>query len=272
MKRTPRSASRRARRQFDANVPGFFTVFNFHYNRDRQVDDTQLDVYYIGAAANEHLGRIVLLPAVYFAFGEQEDLNTGTTTDISAYFVGIEFAYPKNWWTPRAAFFIASGDDDPTDDKAEGFDAIKDNIALLGGNVSQVVNGVNFGTRQNSFFPSFRSVGTQSNFNNPGIMVLNGGIDFVLSPKLFFDANLNYFQYLEGEGFVVPAGANSGLVIPSNDLGTELNAAITWRVFLNENLVLRAAINAFSPGDGGQAFLPNDDTVFSTRLNLFALF
>jgi hypothetical protein len=257
--------------QEDVFIQGFDTVFSFHLNQDRQIDQQDLDVSYVGFATAGHLGRVVVAPTVYFAFGEDEDLSTN---DVSAYFAGVEFEYPRNSVNFRAAAFTASGDDDPADDKDEGFDSIKDNINLFGGNASFVIGGANFGTRPNSFIPSFRSVATRSNFVNPGIILINGGVDVVITPTVFFESNVNYFAFVEGDGFNVGDIDGDGLddTLLSDDIGVEVNAAVTWRVFLNENFVIKLAVNGFSPGDGGEFFLGNDDTVITTALNIVAVY
>ena len=262
--------------QEDVFIQGFDTVFSFHLNQDRQIDGqpllvvpilgqekADLDATYVGFATAGHLGRVVVAPALYFAFGEDE--IAGTKLDVSAYFVGVEFEYPRNSLNYRVAAFTASGDDDLLDDKHEGFDSIKDNVNLFGGNASFVIGGANFGTRPNSFIPSFRNEfrgkGTRSNFLNPGILLVNAGIDLVITPTVFFESNLNYFQFAEAEAFGV-----------DNDLGIEVNVAAAWRVFLNENFVVKLAVNGFAPGAGAEFFLGNDDTVITTTLNVVGVF
>src|SRR5207247_7516413 len=89
--------------------------------------------------------------------------------------------------------FWASGDDNPRDGTARGFDAILDNsnfaggffsfwnregIRLTGSGVSLVSGG--------SLIPSLRSSKTQgqANFVNPGIFIYNGSADIEITPKL----------------------------------------------------------------------------------------
>ena len=267
--------------QEDLFIKGFDTVFSFHVNQDRQIDPDDLDVSYVGFASDGHLGRVVVAPTIYFAFGEDED-ELGAKLDVSAYFAGVEFEYPRNFINYRAAAFMTSGDDDPLDGKDEGFDSIKDNVNLFGGNASFVIGGANFGTRPNSFIPSFRAVGTRSNFVNPGILLVNAGIDVVITQTVFFEGNVNYFQFQEVDGFLVDPDGNlvlddsdpMSMNIPlADDLGIEVNAAVAWRVFLNENFVVKLAVNGFSPGDGGKLFLRNnDDTVVSATLNVVGVY
>ncbi|MCG8605017.1 hypothetical protein MJD09_08475, partial [bacterium] len=242
--------------------PGFNTVFSFHYNRDRQSNAfaTELDVIYIGLASAGHWGRIEFSPAVYFAFGNQD--IEGNRLDVSAYLAGVEFAYPKDYMNYRAAFFVASGDSDPFDDKATGFDSINDNINLFGAGNSFVIGGSQFGTRANSFIPSIRPTATQANFINPGILLANAGLDVTLTPKMFFTSNFNYFQFMQTES----------IVVDSKSLGFELNGAINHRLFLNENLVFQLGMNAFFPQNGAKQILGSDDIIFTGNVALVTLF
>ena len=85
---------------------------------------------------------------------------------------------------------------------------------------------------------------------------------------------MNYFQFVEGDAFNV--GDIDGDLVDDtlpNDIGIELNVAAAWRVFLNENFVVKLAVNGFSPGDGGKLFLGNnDDTVITTTLNVVGVY
>ena len=133
-----------------------------------------------------------------------------------------------------------------------------------------VIGGGEFGTRANSFLPSFRAVGTRSNFNNPGIMLVNGGWDAVLTPTLFFESNVNYFKFMDEDG--IPVLGFDGTPVDSDALGMEVNAAFTYRVFLNENLVVKLGANLFLPDDAAEQLLGDDDNIFSSNLNVVALF
>ena len=248
----------------DFGSPGFNANFSVHHDRDLSVEGVQLDVYYFGFASAGHLGRIVLNPAVYVALGTSE--RAGASQDIAAYFAGVEFAYPKDYLNYRAAFFFASGDDDPNDTEAHGFDAINDNINLFGGQTSFLVGGGVLGTRPNSFLPSFRPAGalTQANFVNPGILFVNAGLDAVFTTKLFFESNFNFFRFVDT--------ASIAATTEAQELGFELNANFAYRLLANENLVLKFGANVFLPGEAAKVILDRDDLVITTNVNLVLLF
>ncbi len=245
---------------------GFIGEFSVHYNRDRQISGADVDVLYLGFASAGHWGRVVLNPTFYLVVGSQNELRTLETgpelvrleQDVLAFLAGLEFAYPNDFLNYRAALFVASGDNDPDDDKANGFDSILDNVNLFGGNTSFVVGGGQFGTRPNSFIPSFRGLATRSTFNNPGILAANLGLDVVLTPKLFFEANANYFQFLK--------------LVQDKPLGFEVNGRLAYRLALNENLVFNLGANAFFPLNGAEPFLGNKDVVLAGNVNVLFLF
>ena len=260
----------------DLFAGGFNGLFSVHANLDRSVDlltggPNDLNVFYVGFASDGHLGRIELNPTLYLAFGE-EDFNelAQQPVSVTAFLAGLEFAYRQNWRTYRAAVFVASGDDDPTDDQAKGFDGVLDNVVLFGGPASFVIGGSQFGTRRNSFLPADRvgvqGSATRANFVNPGMQLFNVGVDAVFTPKLFFQLNYNFFRFFETA--VLEAGGGS----ISNTLGHEINAAFRFRAFLDENVVFQFGGGALFPGDGGQQLLGSEDATFVGNFALVLIY
>ena len=245
--------------------PGFNTVFSFHLNRDRSNPLQDLDAYYLGFASDGRLGRMEFNPSLYYAFGTISPKTSLSNSSISALFGGLEWAYPRNFLTYRGAVFLASGDSDPEDDTATGFDSIFDNINLFGGVNSFVVGGNDFLTRNNSFFPAGRST-NQANFVNPGVLLVNAGLDAVLTPKTFLESNYTMWRFMKASMLDL----NPPL---SNAIGHELNMALAYRPFLNENIVIKAGGGIFFPLSGGkQLLLNNDEPIVQGNLTLLMLF
>jgi hypothetical protein len=232
---------------------GFNTVFSFHYNRDRSNPASSLDVYYAGFASAGHWGRWVFSPAFYYAFGK--DQNQGNEQTISAFLTGIEIAYPLNFLNYRGAVFYTSGDGDPNDNAANGFASINEAINLFGAGNSFLIGGNAF-TNANSFIPANQGVST---FVNPGILLLNAGLDIVFTPKLFFTSNANFAQFID---------VASLEKTENKDIGYEVNAAFNYRLFLNENFIIQAGANAFFPRKAGIDILGSDQTVITTNVAL----
>jgi hypothetical protein len=62
---------------------------------------------------------------LYYAFGEDEfNSLAGRKTDISSFMAAAELSYDRDWIRVKASGFYASGDSDPTDRTATGFDSI----------------------------------------------------------------------------------------------------------------------------------------------------
>ena len=243
--------------------PGFNGLFSVQANLDRSVEAADLNVLYLGFASDGHWGRIEINPTLYLAFGtDEENFMARQETSISAFLAGVEVAYPKDWRTLRAAVFVASGDDDPGDDKATGFDSITDNIGLFGGPNSLIIGGGRLGTRPNSFLPAFRQ-GARANFVNPGLYLFNAGLDAVLTPRLFAQLDANYFRYFDTAVF----GPDR-----SSAVGYEVNGALWWRVFLNENFVVQVGGGLFVPQDGSRFFAGTGETTLTGNVALIALY
>lgn len=91
---------------------------------------------------------------------------------------------------PRFGIY-ASGDDNVNNGHATGFDSIQAAPNFAGSEFSYLgrqaipLFGVNLFNRL-SIFPDLRSstIEGQSNFVNPGLHLLNAGVDFDLTPKL----------------------------------------------------------------------------------------
>ena len=100
----------------------------------------------------------------------------------------------------------ASGDKDPFDDKATGFDAILENPQFAGADTSfwirQAVPLIGGGgvalSGRNGVLPSLRSSKDQgqSNFVNPGLLLAGIGADADLLPQLRVIGNVNYLRFL----------------------------------------------------------------------------
>lgn len=251
----------------DFLTPGFLGAFSAHAALDQSVPGNDLRVVHLGFTSDGRMGRVAFNPTLYLAFG-REAFNSVAQQEVSirAFLAGLQLAYRRNWLNYRAALFVASGDDDPTDGNATGFDAVLDNVVLFGGAVSPVIGGALFGTRPNSFLPANRvgvqGSGTRANFVNPGMQLANAGVDAVVSPKVFVGLNYNFFRFFDTAVFDA-AGASV-----ANELGHEVNAALRFRAFLDENVVFQLGGAALFPASGGRDLLGGSGAVFSGNFAL----
>ena len=225
-----------------------------------------LDVFYLGLTSDGHIGRVNVDSALYYAFGNDQ-LNpiAGSQQSISAFLGALELSVDFDWLRPKISFLYASGDGDPKDGVAEGFDSIIDDPVFAGGAGSFYQNqglrifgvGLNQGR---SFLNSLRSskIEGQSNFVNPGSMVCNAGLDAEVTPtfRTSLNANAIYFVDTSSLSFVLN---QQGI---HHEVGYEINLTEQWRPFLNNNVIISAGQSVFFPGEGFNDIYGDNKTLY----------
>ena len=252
--------------------PGYTAQLSVHYNRDgpsthfdkngflvRPDPDGvfqphRIDVAYLGWAGNGHINRINITHQLYWALG-RDSLNplANEPQDINAQFFALELSYDRDWMRFRTSFLFASGDDNPNNKHATGFDAIVDDPNFAGGDFSfwqrQAIKllGVNLVNRE-SLLPDLRSSKTegQSNFVNPGLFLVNFGVDMDLTPKLRMINNFNLLWFDETEvleQFVFQAPIH-------HFIGSDVSSGFEYRPLLSNNVITRFGVSSLIPGRG----------------------
>ncbi len=256
----------------DHLFPGFTGQLSYHYNEDGPsfkfdqngflvrpdpagvFAEHKVRAHYLGFASEGHINRVNVSQACYYVVG-RDTLNpiAGSPQNISAWMGALELSYDRDWVRFRTSYFVASGDNDPNDGKATGFDTIFDNPNFAGGQFSywqrQQIKllGVNLVNRF-SLVPDLRSskFQGQSNFVNPGLHLVNFGMDTEVTPKLRTIANVNFLwfdQTAPVEQFVFQDGIH-------NFIGGDLSLGAEYRPFLNNNVILVGGVSALVPGKG----------------------
>ena len=269
----------------DQPTLGFFSQFTVLYNMNREDEvfyDTnrfiqrpasigeerlrEYDAWYLGYNGDGHFGRLNLTTSFYVALGEEEDaVFSGESSDVEAFFLAAEPSIDFDWIRIRGSALFASGDDDPFDDKSQGFDAIFENPQFAGADTSywirQGVPLIGGGrvalSQRNAVLPSLRSSKEhgQSNFTNPGLLLLGGGVDLELLPELRLSFNANYLAFAETEVLEV-AREQSDI---DNEIGYDVSAAIIWRPFMSQNVVVRLSYAQLFSGDGFEDLYGDED-------------
>lgn len=264
----------------DFLIPALTSQITVVYNRNREADDIEIDdngfpvrpallgtlrgreydAFYLGYNLDGRIGRVNLTGSFYWALGEDRNsFLTDRPADINAQFAALEASYDKDWMRFRLSAAYASGDSDPYDDTEGGFDAIFENPVFAGADTSywirQTIPFAGGGrvisvNGRNGLLNSLRSSKEQgqSNFNNPGLMLIGAGADFDLTPEFRLTANANHLWFENTS--VLEVLRNEGSI--PKEIGFDLSASAIWRPKANQNLVFRLSAATLLAGDGFQ--------------------
>ncbi|MFT7686955.1 MAG: hypothetical protein ACI9FB_002303 [Candidatus Azotimanducaceae bacterium] len=234
------------------------------------------EVTYFGYSGDGHFDRVNLTTSMYFAYGNQTSSRLRSTEeDVQAFFFAAEGSMDFDWFRPRLSVLYASGDDDPFDRKATGFDAVFENPQFAGADTSFIIRqnvpfigggGVALMGR-NGILPSLRPSKEQgqSNFINPGIQMIGVGADADLYPELRLSLNWNYFRFDKTE--VLEALRQQGNI--DKELGHDVSLSLTWRPFMSQNVVVRMSAASLIGGEGFDDLYGNEaKTPYSVLANI----
>lgn len=255
----------------DFIFPGYTAQASFHYNNDGpdvQYDKNgflvrpdpvgvfqphRVESYYFGVAGDGHIGRYNVSHASYWVVG-RDSMNplAGTPQSISAQMSALELSYDRDWARFRVSGFYQSGDGNPNNGKATGFDGILDQTNF-GGEFSYFrrqrlpLFGVGLVNDQ-SLYANLRSsrIQGQSNFVNPGLWLLNMGADFDVTPRLRFVNNANYMWFDKTASLETFTFQDK----IARDIGLDLSTGFEFRPRLNNNAIILGGIAALLPGGG----------------------
>ncbi len=212
-------------------------------------------VTYLGLNGDGHFGAYNLSSSFYAALGrDARNPLAQQAQSIRAGFAAMELSRDFDWLRIRLNGLVASGDKNPFDNKATGFDAILENPQFAGAETSffirQAVPLIGGGgvalSGRNGILPSLRSSKDQgqSNFVNPGLLLLGLGADADLLPQLRLLGNVSKLRFMNTSSLSVLRNQE----ITSRDLGIDVSAGLQVRPFMNQNLVLNASAAALLPG------------------------
>jgi hypothetical protein len=211
---------------------------------------------------------------------------------ISSHMAAVETSIDFDYLRFRGSFFWAQGDKHPTDDQANGFDAILDDPNFVGGQFSfwnrngirLTQTGVGL-VQPNSLLPSLRSskIEGQANFVNPGIFIYNAGVDVEVTQRIKAVFNANYLRFHRTEPLEYVLFQNR----IRHDIGWDLSLGVAYRPLLINNITMTFGAATLKPGrgfrdiytDAARNCPPNlidfctpDDVVIDPKKPLFNLF
>ncbi|HET7105345.1 MAG TPA: carboxypeptidase-like regulatory domain-containing protein [Candidatus Acidoferrum sp.] len=215
-----------------------------------------IQVGYFGWLGSGHIKRLNITHAFYEAAGK-DSFNpiAGKPVTVNAQMAAVELSLDRDWIRYRISAFYASGDRDPRNGRANGFDAIVDLPSFAGGLFSfwnrEAIRLTGSGvalTTDGSLLPNMRSNKNegQANFVNPGIFLVNAGTDIDITPKLKGFVNFNYLRFMRTEPledvlFQSPIRHN---------IGEDFGVGVTYRPPLTENIILTGGASMLQPGQG----------------------
>ena len=295
----------------DFLAKGYTGQLSFHFNDDRAnieydrngfkvrpavVGDNRphaIKVGYLGLSGDGHIGKLNLTNSYYFALGtDTRNPIAGRRTRVRAHMAAAEASMDKDYQRFRASFFFASGDKNPTDNKATGFDSILDDPNFVGGQfsfwnrVGIPLAGTAVGLVQPlSLLPSLRSSKTQgqANFVNPGILIGNLGYDVELTQRIKAIFNFNHLRFHRTESLEYLLFQNR----IRHDIGEDLSVGVAYRPRLINNITLNFGASTLKPGRGFRdiftdptrncppnvrSFCTPDNVVIDPKKPLYALF
>ena len=220
------------------------------------VRDHYVQAYYLGWTGDGHIGGLNITHALYEVLGE-DGFNgiAQQRVSINAQMAALELSIDKDWLRFKLSGFYASGDDNPRNSHATGFDTIFDKPFFVGGPFSFFVHqGFNLGGTSVNFkqrdslvidLRTSKSEG-QSNFVNPGTIILGYGNDADITPKLKAFLNVNYIWMAETETIRQVLMTNH----TDNAIGLDCSLGIQYRPLLTNNIILTAGAGFLVPGAG----------------------
>ena len=277
----------------DAPVLGLQVQGTLVYYRDRTRGDRELstalramasrraeiDAVYLGWSGDGHVDRLNVTFSSYLVAGRTRrggsDASGPEHQEVRAYFGALETSLDFDWYRLKAYAILASGDSDPDDGRAEGFDAIGAR-PVFGGLESSFFQSeslaVGMGRRllseRGGFLPSLRAIGDEdaASFSNPGLRALGIGVDAALLPELRLRANAVYLELASPRGLSGLAGGRS----VGRELGRDFAIDLEYRPLLSNNITIGLTGAALLPGRGLDRLLGgvDRDVLWSARASV----
>lgn len=267
---------------------GYTTQFSYHFDKDDPslyynnngiitrpepigvIIPHGIRSHYIGWTSNGHIKRINVSHAFYQVLGYDTDNQVASRrnvtpcpkgfglcdrVDINAQMAALELSLDKDWVRFRTSFFYASGDKNPRDGIARGFDSIDESQSFAGGDFSfwnregiRLTSTLIGLKSDNALFPDLRASKNegQANYVNPGAYVYNVGADFDITPKMRWVVNFNYLDFVHVEPLELVLFQNH----IHRGIGGDYGTGFIYRPPLSENIVIEGGITGLTPARG----------------------
>lgn len=231
-------------------------------------------VTYLGYNGDGHIGRLNLTMSTYLEAGHQDTgVLFNNVTQIRGLFAAAEASYDFDWLRLRLSAVYGSGDHNPYNHTASGFDAIFENPIIAGADTSFWIRqsiplvgggGVALSSRNGELadLRTSKDFG-QSNFENPGVILIGLGADADLLPQLRLSANFNHLWFDSAQVISILRNQQAH----SNNIGWDLSTAAIYRPFNTQNIIFRLSGAVLLPDEGYRSLFP-PQTDYSVLGNL----
>jgi hypothetical protein len=203
-----------------------------------------------GGPATGHIGRLNITHAFYQVFGEDEFNGlAGRRVDINAQMAALELSYDRDWIRLKlSAFMPAATAIPPIAPRAA---STRSSTILCLSAARSVVRSPRLQPRRHCGEleaarlpcpePAHEQDEGQSNFVNPGVLIVGLGTDIDVTPKLKAFANLNYICFAETKPIEVALQTNKA----RRELGLDASLGFKFRPLLTDNIILAAGVGFF---------------------------
>ncbi len=251
---------------------------NIYFSNNHTKAET--DSHYLGFFYQGDFGLLKPFVEAVYQFGTADntgldnyvDYQTGQRFeddyDIRAYALAADLAFNlKDYigfkFEPHIGVMYTSGDDDPTDDKLEGYCGVVNAQRFSGhwGGENTIIGDTNLvmGSVLYGYLPEFYGNGTPvatgglENFagtgngrgDNPGMTMYSIGLDMAPKRFLFYKSNINIFNF--NEDFRLPTMKGGVAEIDSGYAGTEWDNEVI--LALSKNMFIKGQFSFLFPGE-----------------------
>lgn len=213
-------------------------------------------VDYLGWNMDGHVGRVNVTSSLYHAMGRVSfDEIAGRSQTVDANMAALELSVDRDWTRWRIFGFYQSGDGDPLDGTAGGFDAVFDNPSFAGGEFgfwnrnSVRLTGTGVGlVQRSSLLNSLRTSKDEGapSYVNPGLLLFGAGWDGQVTQRLKLVANASYLLFDNTSSLERVLNQSS----IGREIGWDLSVGAIWRPLLSENVTVKGGVAALVPGHG----------------------
>jgi hypothetical protein len=216
------------------------------------------DVAYFGYGIDGHYGWLNATAMTYGLLGrERQSTFADAPSRLQAWFAATELSVDSDSRRWRLSLLHSSGDTDPHDRLATGFDGLTANPVFAGTDSSFFIHqqlalaGGGFNLKgRNALLPTLNPTdsGGQANFSNPGLDLVGLGLDLDVAPRWRISIDANQL-WLDQTAVLADLMMRP---VPRN-FGAELAMNAFWRPFANQNLILRMSNSLLKRGPGYRA-------------------